>query len=87
MSQEIIHKINDPRGMHARPAGQFVTLLSSFESKVQMSVAGGNAIDGKRLLLVMKLAASQGDDLKLVFDGPDEEKAAKDTAEFLKANM
>ena len=31
----ITHKINDPRGVHARPAGQLVKVLSAFSCKVE----------------------------------------------------
>lgn len=83
---EVTYKLTDPRGMHARPAGQLVKVLSGFKSSVQLG-SGANRVDGKRLLAVMKLAMQQGDDLTLVFEGEDEADAAKTAEEFLKQNL
>ena len=48
---------------------------------------GGAAVDAKRILGVMKLAAKQGMELTLTFDGADEEAAAASMEAFLKANL
>ncbi len=48
---------------------------------------GDNLIDGKRLLLVMKLAIQQGEEMTLKFEGPDEADAAAAVEKFLKENM
>ena len=48
--QTIVYKITDPRGIHARPAGQLVKLVSGFKSACQMGKEG-HMIDGKRLLV------------------------------------
>ena len=84
--KEVVYKITDPRGIHARPAGQLVKLISTFASSCQMGTAD-NKVDGKRLLLVMKLALQQGDELVLQFTGDDEEKAATEVQAFLQANL
>ena len=82
----IAYKITDPRGIHARPAGQLVKLVSGFKSACQMGKEGA-LVDGKRLLAVMKLAMQQGDELILQFDGADEEEAAAAAEQFLKNNL
>lgn len=82
----ITHKINDPRGVHARPAGQLVKVLSAFSCKVEIGPEG-KLVDGKKLLAVMKLAMQQGDTMTLNFDGADEQEAAKSAEEFLKNNL
>ena len=81
--KEIRYVITDALGMHARPAG----LLVKEASKFPCAVTGGTAVDAKRILGVMKLAAKQGMELTLTFDGPDEEAAAASMADFLKANL
>lgn len=84
--KSIVYKITDPRGIHARPAGQLVKVITGFKSSCQMGKEG-QLVDGKRLLVVMKLALQQGDDLTLQFDGPDEEEAAAAALKFLQENL
>lgn len=80
------YTITDPRGIHARPAGQLVKLVSGFRSTCSLGKAG-SLVDGKRLLVVMKLAIQQGEEMVVQFDGPDEEEAAKVTLDFLRDNL
>ena len=47
----------------------------------------GHMIDGKRLLVVMKLAIQQGEEMTLTFDGPDEVEAAQAAQAFLQQNL
>lgn len=82
----ITYKVTDPRGIHARPAGQLVKLISSFKSACKVGKAG-DLVDGKRLLQVMKLAIQQGEEVVLEFDGPDELVATQAASKFLEANL
>ncbi len=84
--QTIVYKITDPRGIHARPAGQLVKLISGYKSTCQMGKEG-QLVDGKRLLAVMKLSIQQGEELTLTFNGPDEVEAATAAETFLKQNL
>ena len=84
--QTITYKITDPRGIHARPAGQLVKLISGYKSSCKMGKAD-QLTYGKRLLLVMKLAIQQGEEMVLQFDGPDEVEAAEAAKQFLQANL
>lgn len=84
--QEIKYIITDPRGIHARPAGQLVKLLKTFGSSVQMGSAD-KLIDGKHLLSVMKLSLQQGDTLVLQFTGDDEAAASEAALKFLQENL
>lgn len=82
----ITYKITDPRGIHARPAGQLVKLVSGFKSSCKIGKAG-QLVDGKRLLVVMKLAIQQGEEMILEFDGPDEIEASMAAQKFLEENL
>ncbi len=84
--QTIVYKITDPRGIHARPAGQLVKLISGYKSTCQMGKEG-QLVDGKRLLAVMKLSIQQGEELTLTFNGSDEVEAATAAETFLKQNL
>ena len=73
-------------GIHARPAGMLVKEAGKCLCNVTISV-GGPAVDAKRIMGVMKLAAKQGMEVTMTFDGPDEETAAANLEAFLKANL
>ena len=84
--KEFTHVINDPLGLHARPAGQLVKACAGFASTVTITAPTGKA-DAKRLMAVMRLAAKQGMELTVTVDGADEEKAAAELQAFLSANL
>ena len=84
--KEFKHVIADPLGMHARPAGMLVKVVSGYTSKITVTAPTGTA-DAKRLMALMKLAAKQGMELTVTVDGADEEKAAAELQAFLAANL
>ena len=84
--KEFKHVINDPLGLHARPAGMLVKACAGFASTVTITAPGGKA-DAKRLMAVMRLAAKQGMELTVTVEGADEEKAASELQAFLQANL
>ena len=61
-------------GLHARPAGQFVVLASRFASEISVG-RGGEWVDGRSVLSLLSLAASQGTKLRLRAEGEDGEAA------------
>ena len=84
--KEIKHVINDPLGMHARPAGMLVKAVAPFASKITVTAPTGSA-DAKRLMALMRLAAKQGMELTITIEGDDDEKAAAELQAFLTANL
>ncbi len=84
--KEFKYVINDPMGLHARPAGQLVKAVAGYASTVTLIAPTGKA-DAKRLMAVMRLAAKQGMELTVQVDGSDEEKAAAELKAFLEANL
>lgn len=66
----IINKL----GLHARAAAKLVETASDFQSRIEL-VKGDRQVDAKSIMPVMMLAASQGTQLDLVADGPDEQQA------------
>lgn len=69
----IINKL----GLHARAAAKLVETASRYDSRVEL-VRDGRAVDAKSIMPVMMLAASQGTEVELVADGPDEQQAIAD---------
>ena len=84
--KEFKHVIQDPMGLHARPAGMLVKSVAGYASKVTITAPTGTA-DAKRLMAVMRLAAKHGMELTVTVDGADEEKAAAELQAFLAANL
>ena len=74
---EIINKL----GLHARAAAKLVTTASQFQSEITLE-RNQQRVNGKSIMGVMMLAASQGTLLTLTVDGNDEADAA-DTLEAL----
>jgi phosphocarrier protein len=67
-------RIQNPLGLHARAAARFVHTANRFRSRVTAS-RDGRTMDGKSILGILLLAASQGAFLEIAADGEDEEAA------------
>jgi phosphocarrier protein len=61
-------------GLHARPAGRFVTLAGKFRAEIQVT-RGGEWVSGTSVLSLLSLAASQGTRLRIRALGEDAEAA------------
>lgn len=69
-------------GLHARAAAKFVTLASSFDSTIELA-RNGKFVNGKSIMGVMMLAASQGSELTLRAKGCDEDDAINKLTELV----
>jgi phosphocarrier protein len=67
-------KISNRLGLHARPAMQFVDVANQFRSNIRVW-KGEQCVDGKSIMHMMMLAATEGTGLKLEADGEDAGKA------------
>lgn len=84
--KEIKYIIKDELGIHARPAGQLVKLVSGFECDAKAG-RPSKMVDAKRIIGVMGLAMKQGEELTMTFDGSDEDAAAAAAEAFLAENL
>jgi phosphocarrier protein HPr len=66
--------ILNPLGLHARAAARFVHAASGFVCRVKVG-RGGREVDGKSIMGLLLLAASQGSEITISADGPDEDAA------------
>ena len=80
------HVIQDPLGLHARPAGMLAKMAAGFRSAITITAPSGTA-DVKRIMAVMRLRAKQGQELTFAITGDDEETAADTLKTFLKDNL
>ncbi len=69
--------VQSPLGIHARPAGRFVALASEFESEITVG-KGGEWVNGRSVLSILSLAASEGSVLRIRAVGDDAERAVKE---------
>jgi phosphocarrier protein FPr len=60
-------------GMHARPAGRFVSLAARFQSEIQVARAGSGDewVSGRSVLSLLSLGATRGTRLRVRAVGPD----------------
>jgi phosphocarrier protein HPr len=68
-------------GMHTRPASALVKIASKYKAEFFME-KDGFEINGKSIIGVMTLAAEQGSQVTLIFEGGDEEKSAAEVIKF-----
>ncbi|MGB8951046.1 MAG: HPr family phosphocarrier protein [Candidatus Aminicenantales bacterium] len=66
--------IRNKLGLHARAAVKFVNMANRFSSQVRIE-KDGDEIDGKSILGILTLAATQGTEIVLRIWGSDEEAA------------
>ena len=74
--------IRNKLGLHARAAVKFVNLSNRFVASVKI-VKDGSEIDGKSILGILTLAATQGSEITLRVSGKDEEAAVKALADLI----
>ena len=78
---ERIVKIVNKAGLHTRPAATIVKMAAKYKCEFFISRDGLN-INGKSIIGVMTLAAEEGSELILSFDGEDEEQAADEISSY-----
>ena len=61
-------------GLHARPSAKFVRLAKTFSSTIAVYSAG-QSVNGKSIIEMMMLAATQGSQIELHAEGQDEQQA------------
>lgn len=64
-------------GLHARAAARFVQTAAAYPCEVSV-VKAGNKVNGKSIMGLMMLAASQGTPLELITSGEHEEAAMRE---------
>ena len=72
--------INNPQGLHMRPAGVFAKGMAKFDSDVTINF-NGKATNGKSLLNII------GACIKCGSDGADEEEALKTAIEMIESGL
>lgn len=66
--------INNPTGLHLRPAGLFCKTAMEFPCSVRFRTGKGEN-NAKSVLSILGACVKCGDELEIICDGEDEEKA------------
>lgn len=86
-SKDII--VANKLGLHARPAMQFVDLANQFKSEIKVVKFGeepGEA-DGKSVMQMIILAATEGTKMRIDADGDDADDAVAKLAELFESKF
>lgn len=68
--------VNDPIGLHARPAGQIVKLVKESGIEIRMGQVGQELVKANSPLRMMALKVKTGEELLIEIDTEDESLAA-----------
>lgn len=84
--KQFTYTINDPAGIHARPAGLLVKECGKYASTINIK-KGDKSADAKKIFGVMGLGVKKGETIECVIEGADEAAACSAIEEFVKANL
>lgn len=74
--------ITNEIGMHARPASQFIKLLSDIKSDVKIN-NGKKTGNARSIIVLLSMAVKKNDEITVIVEGEDEEAAMPRIIEFL----
>ena len=78
--------INNPQGLHMRPAGVFAKGMAKFDSDVSF-IFFGKATNGMCLLYIFGACIKCGSEVEIQCDGADEEEALKTAIEMIESGL
>lgn len=79
---ELLLKIKNAEGLHARPAGILAKKAAEFQSNIQISV-GGQIKSAKSIMALMSLGLKKDQEFKLIIDGPDADSASRTLSDLV----
>ena len=79
---DVINKL----GLHARASGRLIEVTTKFRASIQLG-RGDHLIDAKNIMSLLMMGAGKGTTLRLVIDGPDEDKACEEVKALFAARF
>ena len=79
-------QVKNPTGLHLRPAGNLCKEELKYKSMVTFNFNGGTA-NAKSVLSVLGACVKCGDEIELVCEGEDEEKALETLTSFIESGL
>jgi phosphocarrier protein HPr len=89
-SREVI--VTNEKGLHARPAMQFVDAAQGFKSNIIIRKPGDEGaevieVDGKSIMSMLTLEATEGTRLRIEAEGDDAEAAVSSLSELIQSKF
>jgi len=78
--------IQNRLGLHARPAMSFVDVANTYQCAIKVH-KGEQTVDGKSIMQLMMLAATQGTELEISAEGDDADDAIQALSELIERNF
>jgi len=78
--------VNNPEGLHARPAHMLVRLATQFESNILVG-KDSELVDCKSILSLLTLGAAQGTELSITAQGSDAAEALDSIVQLIEAGF
>ena len=85
VSQKV--RIKNPTGLHLRPAGVLCKNAIEYSSVITFKYGGENIANAKSVLSVLGACIKSGDEIELICEGEDEEKALKDIIALIESGL
>ena len=79
--------IQDPLGIHARPAGLLVKAAKEFADTTITLTKEDKTVKGTQLMKLMGLGVKTGDSITVAAEGPSEDAAIAAMEQFFKNNL
>jgi phosphocarrier protein len=90
LSKSVTEKISitNKLGLHARPAMMFVETAARYGAKITVCRCDGSeTVDGKSIMMMMMLAATQGTEIQITAIGDDAPEAVADLLKLVQSNF
>ena len=78
--------INNPTGLHLRPAGNLCKEAVKYKSKITFNYRNNNT-NAKSVLSVLAAGVKQGESIELVIEGDDEEEAMENMVRVIEEGL
>ena len=85
--KEFTYAVNDPLGIHARPAGLLAKLAKTFADTTVTITKGEKTVKATQLMMLMSLAVKNGESVTVKAEGPAEDAAIEAMEKFFKENL
>ncbi len=80
-------KIKNRTGLHLRPAGVLCKNAIEYGSVITFRYGGNNIANAKSVLSVLGACIKSGDEIELICEGEDEEKALKEIVALIESGL
>ena len=85
--QQFTYTIQDPLGIHARPAGMLASAAKPFADTTITIVKGDKSAKMTQLMRLLGLGVKNGDTVTVTADGPQEAEALAAIKAFFEKNL